>query len=59
MHASCLAADDFRDVRIPEQFGPMVSLLLGQDSSWITGQVFGIDGGLTLRGYGGGVFPSA
>ena len=37
----------------------MVSLLLGQDSSWITGQVFGIDGGLTLRGYGGGVFPSA
>jgi NAD(P)-dependent dehydrogenase (short-subunit alcohol dehydrogenase family) len=44
---------------LPEQFGPMVSLLLSKDSSWITGQVFGIDGGLTLRGYGGGVFPSA
>jgi NAD(P)-dependent dehydrogenase (short-subunit alcohol dehydrogenase family) len=44
---------------LPENFGPMVALLLSSDSSWITGQVFGIDGGLTLRGYGGGVFPSS
>jgi NAD(P)-dependent dehydrogenase (short-subunit alcohol dehydrogenase family) len=42
----------------PEDFGAMVALLLSPDSSWITGQVFGIDGGLTLRGYGGGVYPS-
>ena len=44
---------------LPEQFGPMVAMLLSSDTSWITGQVFAIDGGLTLRGYGGGVFPSA
>jgi NAD(P)-dependent dehydrogenase (short-subunit alcohol dehydrogenase family) len=39
-------------------FGPLVSLLLSSESSWITGQIVAIDGGLTLRGYGGGVFPS-
>lgn len=44
---------------MPEQFAPMVALLLSSDTSWITGQVFSIDGGLTLRGYGGGIFPSA
>lgn len=42
----------------PEDFGPMVGLLLSSDTRWITGQVFAIDGGLTLRGYGGGIFPS-
>lgn len=41
-----------------EDFGPMASLLLSPESSWITGQIVTIDGGLTLRGYGGGVFPS-
>jgi NAD(P)-dependent dehydrogenase (short-subunit alcohol dehydrogenase family) len=34
-------------------FGPMVSLLLSDDTRWITGQIFAIDGGLTLRGYKG------
>jgi NAD(P)-dependent dehydrogenase (short-subunit alcohol dehydrogenase family) len=38
---------------IPEDFGPMVSMLLSPESSWITGQTFAIDGGLSLRGYGG------
>jgi NAD(P)-dependent dehydrogenase (short-subunit alcohol dehydrogenase family) len=38
---------------LPEDFGPMVSMLLSADSSWITGQIFSIDGGLSLRGYGG------
>lgn len=41
-----------------EDFGPMASLLLSPESSWITGQIVTIDGGLTLRGYGGGVFPT-
>jgi NAD(P)-dependent dehydrogenase (short-subunit alcohol dehydrogenase family) len=41
-----------------EDFGPMVSLLLSPESSWITGQIVTIDGGLSLRGYGGGVFPA-
>jgi NAD(P)-dependent dehydrogenase (short-subunit alcohol dehydrogenase family) len=40
-----------------EDFGPMVSMLLSPDTRWITGQVFAIDGGLTIRGYGGGIFP--
>jgi NAD(P)-dependent dehydrogenase (short-subunit alcohol dehydrogenase family) len=43
---------------LPEDFGPMVSLLLSPDTRWITGQVFAIDGGLTLRGYGGGIYPA-
>lgn len=38
---------------IPDDFAPMVSLLLSSDTSWITGQIFSIDGGLSLRGYGG------
>jgi NAD(P)-dependent dehydrogenase (short-subunit alcohol dehydrogenase family) len=42
----------------PEDFGPMVGLLLSPDTSWITGQTFSIDGGLTVRGYAGGVFPT-
>jgi NAD(P)-dependent dehydrogenase (short-subunit alcohol dehydrogenase family) len=42
----------------PEDFGPMVGMLLSPDTRWITGQVFAIDGGLTLRGYGGGIFPA-
>jgi NAD(P)-dependent dehydrogenase (short-subunit alcohol dehydrogenase family) len=42
----------------PEAFGPMVGLLLSPDTAWITGQTFSIDGGLSLRGYAGGVFPS-
>ena len=37
----------------PEDFGPIVSLLLSHESSWITGQVFAVDGGMTLRAYGG------
>ncbi|MGE3690071.1 MAG: SDR family NAD(P)-dependent oxidoreductase [Novosphingobium sp.] len=41
----------------PEEFGPIASLLLSPESSWITGQIYTVDGGLTLRGYGGGVFP--
>jgi NAD(P)-dependent dehydrogenase (short-subunit alcohol dehydrogenase family) len=43
---------------LPEDFGPMIALLLSPDTRWITGQVFAIDGGLTLRGYGGGIFPA-
>ena len=43
----------------PEDFAPMVSLLLSRDSSWITGQVFAIDGGMTLRAYGGRLTPPA
>jgi NAD(P)-dependent dehydrogenase (short-subunit alcohol dehydrogenase family) len=38
---------------VPDDFGPMVSMLLSPESSWITGQIFSIDGGLSLRGYGG------
>jgi NAD(P)-dependent dehydrogenase (short-subunit alcohol dehydrogenase family) len=38
---------------LPEQFGPMVTMLLSEESNWITGQVFAIDGGMTLRAYGG------
>jgi len=38
---------------LPEQFAPMVTMLLSEESSWITGQVFAIDGGMTLRAYGG------
>jgi NAD(P)-dependent dehydrogenase (short-subunit alcohol dehydrogenase family) len=41
-----------------EDFGPMVSLLLSPETRWITGQAFAIDGGLTLRGYGGGIYPT-
>jgi NAD(P)-dependent dehydrogenase (short-subunit alcohol dehydrogenase family) len=42
----------------PEQFGPMASLLLSEESSWVTGQIVTLDGGLTIRGYGGGIFPT-
>jgi NAD(P)-dependent dehydrogenase (short-subunit alcohol dehydrogenase family) len=41
----------------PEDFAPMVSLLLSEETSWITGQVFAIDGGMTLRAYGGRLAP--
>jgi NAD(P)-dependent dehydrogenase (short-subunit alcohol dehydrogenase family) len=37
----------------PEDFGPIVSMLLSSESSWITGQVFAVDGGMTLRAYAG------
>ncbi len=43
----------------PEQFGPISALLLSRESDWITGAIVPVDGGLTLRGYGGGVLPSA
>ena len=39
---------------LPEDFAPMVSLLLSGETRWITGQVFSIDGGFSLRGHGGG-----
>ena len=42
----------------PEEFGPVASLLLSPDSSWITGAIVPVDGGLTLRGYGGGILPA-
>ena len=38
---------------LPEDFGPMVTMLLSSETRWITGQVFAIDGGMTLRAYGG------
>lgn len=37
----------------PEDFAPIVSMLLSDDASWITGQVFAVDGGMSLRAYGG------
>jgi NAD(P)-dependent dehydrogenase (short-subunit alcohol dehydrogenase family) len=40
-----------------EDFAPMVSLLLSNETSWVTGQVFAIDGGMTLRAYGGRLTP--
>jgi NAD(P)-dependent dehydrogenase (short-subunit alcohol dehydrogenase family) len=40
-----------------DDFGPMSALLLSSESAWITGQIITIDGGLSLRGYGGGIFP--
>jgi NAD(P)-dependent dehydrogenase (short-subunit alcohol dehydrogenase family) len=34
----------------PDDIGPLAALLLTDQSSWITGQVFGADGGLaTLK----------
>jgi len=34
----------------PEDVAPLIDLLLGEESAWITGQVFGADGGLaTLK----------
>lgn len=42
---------------VAEDFGPMVTLLLSDDARWITGQVFAIDGGMSLRGYAGKDFP--
>ena len=34
----------------PEDVAPMISYLLDPSQSWVTGQVFGLDGGLsTLR----------
>ncbi|MCX7864021.1 MAG: SDR family oxidoreductase [Novosphingobium sp.] len=43
----------------PEQFAAISALLLSRESDWITGAIVPVDGGLTLRGYGGGVLPSA
>jgi NAD(P)-dependent dehydrogenase (short-subunit alcohol dehydrogenase family) len=43
----------------PEDFGPIVSMLLSSESSWVTGQVFAVDGGMTLRAYGGRLEPPA
>jgi len=42
------------DYGFPEDFAPMVGLLLSAETRWITGQVFSIDGGFSLRGHGGG-----
>lgn len=37
----------------PDDVAPMVSWLLGPESGWVTGQVFGIDGGLSaVKGRG-------
>ena len=36
----------------------MAALLLSPESSWIAGQIVTIDDGLTLPGYGGGIFPA-
>jgi NAD(P)-dependent dehydrogenase (short-subunit alcohol dehydrogenase family) len=41
------------DYGLPEDFAPMVSLLLSRETRWITGQNFSIDGGFSLRGHGG------
>jgi NAD(P)-dependent dehydrogenase (short-subunit alcohol dehydrogenase family) len=41
------------DYGLPEDFAPMVSLLLSSEARWITGQTFSIDGGFSLRGHGG------
>ena len=30
----------------PTDIAPMIEFLLGSDASWITGQCFGVDGGL-------------
>lgn len=36
---------------MPEDFAATLALLLSDDASWITGQIWAIDGGMTLRAY--------